>query len=84
LSKSAKKIIGDNRVRELKKANMGGEDFSYFAEAVPANFFYLGMAPSEDEVIKHHQAKFDVDDSVLKEGIAVMVQAVIDYFKEEK
>ncbi|MGM0410312.1 MAG: M20 metallopeptidase family protein [Bacillota bacterium] len=81
LSKSAKKIIGDNRVKELDKANMGGEDFSYFAEAVPANFFYLGMAP-EDGEMKHHQAKFDVDDDVLKDGIAIMTQAVIDYFNK--
>lgn len=81
LSKSAKKIIGDNRVKELDKANMGGEDFSYFAEAVPSNFFYLGMAPEDDEM-KHHQAKFDVDDDVLKDGIAIMTQAVIDYFNK--
>ena len=82
LSKSARKILGDNKVKELKKANMGGEDFSYFAKEVPANFFYLGMAPTEDEVMKHHQAKFDVDDDVLREGMAVMVQTVIDYFKK--
>ena len=82
LSKSARKILGDNKVKELKKANMGGEDFSYFAKEVPANFFYLGMAPAEDEVMKHHQAKFDVDDDVLREGMAVMVQTVIDYFKK--
>jgi len=61
---------------------MGGEDFSYFAEAVPANFFYLGMAPSKREVMKHHQDKFDVDDEVLKDGMAVIVQTVIDYFKD--
>ncbi|MGM0436745.1 MAG: M20 metallopeptidase family protein [Bacillota bacterium] len=82
LSTSARKILGDSRVRELKKANMGGEDFSYFAESVPANFFYLGMAPSKREVMKHHQDKFDVDDEVLKDGMAVIVQTVIDYFKD--
>ncbi|MFW6266634.1 MAG: M20 metallopeptidase family protein [Halanaerobiales bacterium] len=80
---SAQKIIGKKRVREAQKPNMGGEDFSYFAREVPASFFYLGIAPSDKESINHHHPEFKVDDSVLKDGSAVMAQAVIDYFKEQ-
>ena len=79
VKKSAEKVLGQDRVREADKPNMGGEDFSYLAREVPSSFFFLGIAPSEEETIPHHQPEFDVDDRVLRDGIAVMCQAVIDY-----
>ena len=77
---SATKILGDKRVKELKKPSMCGEDFAYFAREVPACFFFLGIA-SENEQIQHHQSKFKVDDDVLKDGIAVLAQSAIDFLK---
>lgn len=79
LKNSAAKIIGKENLKEAEKPNLGGEDFSYFAEAVPSCFFYLGIAPSEKELIQHHHPEFIVDDDVLKQGVAILSQAVIDY-----
>ncbi|TDO85268.1 amidohydrolase [Halanaerobium saccharolyticum] len=75
---AAKKILGKSRVREKEKAEMGGEDFSYFGREVPAAFYYLGIAP-EGEIINHHQSDFKFNDSVLKDGVAVMAQAAVDF-----
>ncbi|RCW60291.1 M20 family metallopeptidase [Halanaerobium sp. ST460_2HS_T2] len=79
LAEAAAKVLGENRVREKEKAEMGGEDFSYFGLKVPSVFYYLGIAP-EDEIINHHQSDFKFNDSVLKDGVAVMAQTAFDFF----
>lgn len=79
LAAAAAKVLGEKRVREKEKAEMGGEDFSYFGLEVPASFYFLGIAP-EGEIINHHQSDFKFNDSVLKDGVAVMAQAALDFF----
>ena len=79
LAGAAAKVLGEARVREREKAEMGAEDFSYFAKEVPAVFYFLGIAP-EGEIINHHQSDFKFDDSLLKDGVAVMAQTAIDFF----
>lgn len=79
LKSAALKVLGESKVREREKAEMGGEDFSYFGREVPAVFYFLGIAP-EGEIVNHHQADFKFNDSVLKKGVAVMAQTAVDYF----
>lgn len=76
---AATAMLGAERVREAEKPNMGGEDFAYFARAVPSSFFYLGIAPSEEEPVAHHHSSFRIDDTVLKDGIAVFCRTVFDF-----
>jgi amidohydrolase len=78
--RSAADVLGADRVREAKRPNMGGEDFAYFAQAVPSSFFFLGIAPSETELVRHHHPEFRIDDAVLKDGIAVFCRTVFDFF----
>lgn len=80
LKNAAEKVLGREKVREKEKAEMGGEDFSYFALEVPAVFYFLGIAP-EGEIINHHQSDFKFNDSVLKDGISVMAQTAVDFFQ---
>jgi len=82
LAHSAAKILGGDRVKERKKPEMGGEDFSFFGKEVPAVFYFLGIAP-EGKIINHHQADFKFDDSVLKDGVAVMAQTAVDFFNKK-
>ncbi|MFN2340297.1 MAG: M20 family metallopeptidase [Halanaerobium sp.] len=79
LAGAAAKVLGEDRVHEKEKAEMGGEDFSYFGLEVPAAFYFLGIAP-EGEIINHHQSDFKFNDSVLKDGVAVMAQTALDFF----
>ena len=79
VQQAANKMLGPARLRQAAKPNMGGEDFAYFAREVPACFFFLGIAPAGSS-IQHHQPEFVVDDDVLKDGIAVLSQAVVDFF----
>ncbi len=80
LAQAATKVLGKARVKERENAEMGGEDFSFFGKEVPSVFYFLGIAP-EGEIINHHQSDFKFNDKVLKDGVAVMVQTAIDFFK---
>ncbi len=82
LRDAAQTVLGRERVREAEYPTMGGEDFAYFAGAVPSTFFFLGIAP-EGETIQHHHPAFRVDDTVLKDGIAVFCRAVFDFLERD-
>ncbi len=65
-------------------AQMGGEDFSYFADKVPSLFFYLGgMKPGTDPktTAAHHTPDFYVDEAGMKDGIKAFLFLVTDYMK---
>ena len=79
-AKSAGKIVGNVNIVELKKPDMGNEDFSYFLERVPGTYFFLGSHnPRKGIDYPHHHPKFDIDEDVLWIGPAVFAQAVFDY-----
>ncbi|MFP5273750.1 M20 family metallopeptidase [Coleofasciculus sp.] len=56
---------------------MGGEDMSFFLEAVPGCYFFLGSAnPSKDLAYPHHHPRFDFDETVLAMGVELFVRCV--------
>ena len=56
---------------------MGGEDMSFFLEAVPGCYFFLGAA-NEDKGLAypHHHPRFDFDETVLSVGVEMFVRCV--------
>lgn len=62
---------------------MGGEDFSYFAEARPASYFYTGVRNSEKNAdTPHHHPRFDIDEDGMKAGVETMLKAVLNFNKK--
>lgn len=58
---------------------MGGEDFSAFAEKVPACFVFVGAGNEEKGIIyPHHHPRFDIDEDALEHGVKLFVQAAIN------
>jgi amidohydrolase len=57
---------------------MGAEDFSFFAEKVPACFYTLGCAGGPDSSWPHHHARFDIDESALATGVRMMTALAFD------
>jgi metal-dependent amidase/aminoacylase/carboxypeptidase family protein len=53
---------------------MGAEDFSYMARAKPATFFNLG-AKKDNIPRPHHNPIFDIDESTLPIGAALLAEA---------
>jgi hippurate hydrolase len=60
--------------------NMGGEDFAYFAQRVPAFFYYLPACPPErEEVPMCHSPYFDFNDNLLGAGIRLHVETALRF-----
>ncbi|HQO83708.1 MAG TPA: M20 family metallopeptidase [Synergistales bacterium] len=72
LREAAVSIVGEEAVTEIAEPTMGGEDMAFFMERVPGCFFFLPSTPGEGEIFPHHHPKFDLDESVLWIGSAVM------------
>jgi amidohydrolase len=57
---------------------MGAEDFSFFAEKVPACFYTLGAAGGPESSWPHHHARFDIDEAALATGVRMMTAIALD------
>ncbi len=53
---------------------MGAEDFAYMTQKAKGAMFMLGAAPPEGPVRHHHTSIFDIDESVLVSGAAVLAE----------
>jgi len=73
----AEREIGERRVMEAPKL-MGAEDFSFFAERVPACFYSIGCNGGPASAFPHHHAKFDIDERALTTGVRMMTALALD------
>jgi amidohydrolase len=56
---------------------MGGEDMSFFLQAVPGCYFFLGTANlSLGFSYPHHHPQFDFDETALSWGVELFVRCV--------
>jgi amidohydrolase len=61
---------------------MGSEDFAYVLEKVPGCFFFIGSAnPEKGLDAGHHHPKFDIDETALPRGAALMAATISDFLK---
>jgi len=73
----ARTIVGDERVIDAAKL-MGAEDFSLYAERVPACFYTLGVQGGPSSSHPHHSSLFDLDENALPNGVAMMTALALD------
>ncbi len=73
----ARLIFGEKRVVEATKL-MGAEDFSFYAQRVPACFYTLGSCGGPASAHPHHSSLFDIDESCLGTGVAMMTALALD------
>jgi amidohydrolase len=73
----AERELGAERVFEAPRL-MGAEDFSYFAERVPACFYTVGCNGGETSSWPHHHARFDIDEAALATGVQMMAALALD------
>lgn len=78
VARVARVTSGVERVSGEELPIAGGEDFAYFAETIPAAYFFLGAGrPGEVTPMCHHPA-FDFDDDLLPLGMRLFVGLVFD------
>jgi amidohydrolase len=73
----AEKAFGGERVVEAAKL-MGAEDFSFYAQRVPACFYTLGCSSGASTSHPHHSSLFDLDEATLPTGVAMMTALALD------
>lgn len=76
----AHEIIGENALLP-KQAGMGAEDFSYMTREAPGAMFMLGAAPAEGTRL-HHTPTFDIDESTLPVGAALLAETTVRLLKQ--
>jgi amidohydrolase len=76
----AKKIIGKENILLQKNPKMGVESFAYFANEIPAVFYFLGSGNKNKNIIyPAHSSLFDIDEDCLPLGVAMQCQIVFEY-----
>jgi len=80
---SLEKAIGKDKVIE-PLPGMGSEDFSYFANEIPAMFFFVGATPAEHvgKAAVNHSPEFFMDEGALEVGLRSMLQVALDYLRK--
>ena len=73
----ARGMFGDAAVFDADKL-MGAEDFSFFAQRVPACFYTLGARGGGPTANPHHSSTFDIDEAALPAGVAMMTALAFD------
>lgn len=64
---------------------MASESFSIYQKYFPGTFAFLGIENKEKGTgADHHNPHFDVDEDVLKLGVAATVQYALDFLNSEK
>jgi amidohydrolase len=70
----ARDVVGAAAVRVEEKAEMGSEDFAYYAQKVPGCYVLLGLrAPGAAEHPAHHSPFFNFNDEAILPGVRMMV-----------
>ena len=73
VARVATEAFGAESVQWLEHPLMGAEDFAYFARAVPAAMFLLGLG----DVADWHTACFDFNDDAIAPGVEMLVRLAL-------
>lgn len=75
-------LLGEEGVLD-SQFGMGAEDFAYMAAAARGAMFFLGAAPDDGAVRHHHTSIFDIDESVMPKGAAILAETARRYVTAE-
>lgn len=79
---AAEAQMGAGCLRPLKKT-AGAEDFSVYMTEIPGVYGYLGCRNEEKGITAaQHHPMFDVDETILKNGVGVYVRFAVDYLNK--
>ena len=70
--------LPSQRLEHMDVPVMGGEDFAFYAEKVPACFYILGMEDGHWRSAHLHQPSYDFNDAAIPHGIEAMVMLALE------
>ena len=62
--------------------SMGSEDFSCYQKEIPGVFWFLSSASDDRTRIPHHNPRFDIDETILWKGSALLVSAATEFLNK--
>jgi len=75
----ARRLFPMAQVEPANFVTMGSEDFAFVLEKVPGCFFFVGSAnPEKGLDAAHHHPKFDIDETALVSGAALLTASIIE------
>ena len=74
------RVLGKEKVT-VGRATTTAEDFSFFQQAAPGMFFFIGGTPKENvgKAAPNHSPKFFVDEAMLVPGMRAMANLAVDF-----
>lgn len=80
---AAAALLGAENINTTYRTT-GGEDFSAVLAAVPGNFFFIGARnDAEGKNHPHHNPRFDIDETCLPQGVAILCDAAVRCLRGE-
>lgn len=76
-----RRTFGDAQVQVIEPT-LGGEDFAFFADAVPGFFFRIGGLRPGTTTGDHHTGTFRADDGAVDTGIRAMTSLVVAFLEQ--
>jgi amidohydrolase len=79
------RVLGEANVKQVPLIT-GSEDFGFFAQRVPAFYFYLGITPATAnlaQVAMNHTARFYLDEAGLAIGARALATVALDYLQRD-
>ena len=78
--RTAEEVFGNART-VVDHVTIASEDFSEFSARVPGVFIFLGAGNEEKgTTVSHHNPRFNIDEDVLTDGVALHVHGALNYF----
>ena len=75
-----KEMLGESALKTMDP-EMGSEDFGVYLKTTPGAIFHLGVALEDKSHRIHHNPKFDIDDSVLYIGSALLAGCAMKWLE---
>jgi amidohydrolase len=74
------RVLGKSNVK-LARPTTTAEDFSFFQQAAPGMFFFIGVTPKDrlGQAAPNHSPKFFADEGVLVPGMRAMANLAVDF-----
>ncbi len=74
----AERAFGKERTRVVERPVMGGEDFAFYGQQIPACFWVLGLIPpGQDTFPVLHAPDFDFNDDAIATGVEMYCQLAL-------
>lgn len=76
---TAKALVGEDNLVFPMSPVLGGEDFGYYSQKIPACFVMVGAGNEEKGIVNMcHHPQFDIDENCMIYGMALLVSLATD------